>query len=79
MYSLPLNANIIMSNFHESAEDITVEDGHILKAVLNNIEGEGCDAEIDLSECIGNEDGQFVWGGAGKLGSPIVALGGLLR
>jgi hypothetical protein len=56
-----------MSNFHESAADITVEDGHILKAVLNNIEGEGCEAEFDLSECIGNEDGEFVWGGAGML------------
>jgi hypothetical protein len=55
-----------MSNFHESAADITVEDGHILKAVLNNIEGEGCEAEFDLSECIGNEDGEFVWGGAGR-------------
>ncbi|KAL2206899.1 CVNH domain-containing protein [Sarocladium strictum] len=54
-----------MSNFHESAADITVEDGHILKAVLNNIEGEGCEAEFDLSDCIGNEDGEFVWGGAG--------------
>lgn len=60
-----------MSNFHESAADVTVEDGHILKAVLNNIEGEGCDAEFDLSECIGNEDGEFVWGGTGRLNSAL--------
>lgn len=54
-----------MSNFHLSAEDIHLEDGHILKATLNNIEGEACEAEFDLNDVIGNENGEFVWGGAG--------------
>ncbi|KAK0390176.1 hypothetical protein NLU13_3748 [Sarocladium strictum] len=52
-----------MSNFHESAQDIHVEDGHVLKAVLNNVEGEGVEAEFDLNQIIGNVNGEFVWGG----------------
>ncbi|KAF4978069.1 hypothetical protein FZEAL_5495 [Fusarium zealandicum] len=49
--------------FHESAQDITVKDGHILKAQLENGDGEFVDAELDLNTCLGNNDGSFQWGG----------------
>jgi hypothetical protein len=62
-----------MSNFHESAEEIHVDDGHVLKAVLNNVDGEGCEAEFDLNEIIGNDNGEFVWGGSGMCLHPSAA------
>lgn len=43
--------------FHHSAEDIRVDDGHILRARLQNGEGEYIDAEIDLNNHIGNDNG----------------------
>ncbi|KAH7138491.1 Cyanovirin-N [Dendryphion nanum] len=49
--------------FHYSAEDIRVDDGHILRARLQNGEGEWVDAEIDLNAHIGNDNGYFVWDG----------------
>ncbi|KAK4105443.1 Cyanovirin-N [Parathielavia hyrcaniae] len=55
--------------FHESAADIEVSDGHILKARLKNMDGEEVDAEFDLNSCIGNNDGSFEWGGEGFAGS----------
>ncbi|KAL2131518.1 hypothetical protein VTI74DRAFT_4939 [Chaetomium olivicolor] len=50
-------------SFHASAQDIRVDDGHILRARLSNANGEGVDAEIDLNQFIGNNDGNFEWGG----------------
>ena len=50
-------------SFHLSAEDIELEDGHILKAKLGNGEGEMVDAELDLNYYIGNDNGSFQWGG----------------
>lgn len=47
-------------SFHASAQDIRVDDGHILKARLQNTNGEEVDAEIDLNQCIGNNDGILV-------------------
>lgn len=44
-------------SFHLSAEDIRVEDGHILKARLRNEAGEWQDSEIDLDQHIGNTNG----------------------
>ncbi|KAM5344303.1 hypothetical protein ACJ41O_012840 [Fusarium nematophilum] len=52
--------------FHETAQDITLEDGHILKAQLQNEDGEYVDAEIDLNSFIGNSDGSFEWGGESR-------------
>ncbi|KAI8940655.1 hypothetical protein NX059_001925 [Plenodomus lindquistii] len=49
--------------FHYSAEDIRIDDGHILKARLQTADGEWNDAEIDLNNHIGNMDGHFVWDG----------------
>lgn len=44
-------------SFHHSAEDIKIEDNHILVAKLADSEGEMQDASIDLDEYIGNNDG----------------------
>lgn len=49
-------------SFHASAENIRVDDGHILRASVN-----GQDAELDLNSCLGNNNGRFEWGGRGKL------------
>ncbi|KAJ4295453.1 hypothetical protein N0V90_007465 [Kalmusia sp. IMI 367209] len=49
--------------FHFSAEEIRVEDNHILKARLQRADGEWQDAEIDLNNHIGNENGSFFWDG----------------
>ncbi|RYP82889.1 hypothetical protein DL770_005496 [Monosporascus sp. CRB-9-2] len=51
-------------SFHDSAADITV-DGHILKAQLRNEDGDNVEAEINLDDHIGNNDGRFEWGGNG--------------
>lgn len=50
-------------SFHHSAEDIKIEDNHILVAKLADSEGEMQDASIDLDEYIGNNDGSFEWDG----------------
>jgi hypothetical protein len=45
-------------SFHYSAEDIRVEDNHILKARLQRADGEWEDSEIDLNNFLGNDNGQ---------------------
>lgn len=50
-------------SFHLSAVSYELEDGHILKAVLHDAEGEEQEAELDLNAYIGNNDGSFEWGG----------------
>ncbi|KAI9931479.1 hypothetical protein ASPWEDRAFT_37718 [Aspergillus wentii DTO 134E9] len=50
-------------SFHLTAEDIEIRDNHILVARLQNEEGEFVDADIDLDEHIGNDEGSFVWDG----------------
>ncbi|CAO2649215.1 Nn.00g066000.m01.CDS01 [Neocucurbitaria sp. VM-36] len=55
--------------FHYSAEDIRIDDGHILRARLQKGDGEWNDAEIDLNEHIGNDNGSFFWDGQGFSGS----------
>ena len=55
----------IMS-FSASAESYHLHDGHILKAVVRNRDGEPCESEIDLDQFIGNQDGWFMWDGAGS-------------
>jgi len=49
--------------FQHSAENIRVDDGHILRASLRNGNGDLQDAEIDLNNHIGCVDGRFVWDG----------------
>ncbi|TGO35626.1 hypothetical protein BHYA_0152g00250 [Botrytis hyacinthi] len=50
-------------SFHLSAEDIRIDDNHILRARLRNENGDWQDAEIDLNQHIGNEDGMIHWDG----------------
>ena len=45
-------------SFHASAHDIRVDDGHILRARLTNGNGDSVDAEIDLNQIIGNNNGK---------------------
>ncbi|KAK2623831.1 hypothetical protein QTJ16_007012 [Diplocarpon rosae] len=44
-------------SFHASAQDVRVEDNHILKATLFKADGETVEAELDLNNCIGNNNG----------------------
>ncbi|KAL2139448.1 hypothetical protein VTI28DRAFT_5141 [Corynascus sepedonium] len=50
-------------SFHKSAQDIEIVDNHILKALLADANGEYVEAEYDLGQVIGNNNGQFEWGG----------------
>lgn len=51
------HANNFNMPFHHSAEDIRIDDGHVLRARLQRVDGEWNDAEIDLNNHIGNIDG----------------------
>lgn len=44
-------------SFQNSARNIRLEDGHILKAELADEQGDWHDAEIDLDEILGNDRG----------------------
>jgi hypothetical protein len=44
-------------SFTQSAANIRVDDGHILRASLRNGNGDNVDAEIDLDKFIGNDNG----------------------
>ncbi len=46
-------------DFHVSAQNIRVDDGHILRARLSNSGGDQVDAEIDLNQLIGNNNGML--------------------
>jgi hypothetical protein len=48
-----------MSNFHINAQDMRIDDGHILRCRLPNNNGEEVDAELDLNSCIGNNGGKL--------------------
>ncbi|KAF6818380.1 cyanovirin-n family protein [Colletotrichum plurivorum] len=52
-------------SFHASAQNIRVDDGHILRAELANGDGEWQETEVNLNDFIGNNNGSFEWGGAG--------------
>lgn len=49
--------------FLRSAQDARIEDDHILKCQLQNVEGEWEDAEIDLDQYIANDNGHLTWDG----------------
>lgn len=44
-------------SFHLSAEDIRIEDNHVLVARLRDSNGELQDASIDLNQFLGNDNG----------------------
>lgn len=46
-------------SFHERAEDIRVDDGHILVARLANGDGDFQEASIDLDRFLGNSEGML--------------------
>ncbi|UNI24681.1 hypothetical protein JDV02_010411 [Purpureocillium takamizusanense] len=50
-------------SFRQSASNIRVDDGHILRASIKNDDGDWVDSEIDLNTFIGNNNGRFEWGG----------------
>lgn len=52
--------------FLSSAQDVRIEDDHILKGQLQNVEGEWEDAEIDLDQFIANDNGRLTWDGESK-------------
>lgn len=52
-----LLSDIDNMSFHESASDIELEDGHILKAVLRNEDGDEEESTLDLNDHIGNDNG----------------------
>ncbi|OJI99725.1 hypothetical protein ASPVEDRAFT_39102 [Aspergillus versicolor CBS 583.65] len=56
-------------SFHASAQNIRLEDDHILVADLLNEDEEYVEARFDLNEILGNSDGHFEWEGAGFGGS----------
>ncbi|CZS83503.1 unnamed protein product [Fusarium graminearum] len=58
-----------MGNFHESSNNIWLEDGHILHAECGNGEGDYVESTLDLDYYIGNDDGSFSWGGENFSGS----------
>ncbi|RAL63032.1 hypothetical protein DID88_004117 [Monilinia fructigena] len=50
-------------SFHLSAEDIRIDDNHILRARLRNENGDWVDAEMDLDRYLGNQNGMIHWDG----------------
>ncbi|RMJ27898.1 CVNH [Aspergillus sp. HF37] len=50
-------------SFVETANDLYLEDDHVLVGQLQGDDGELCDASIDLNEVIGNNEGSFEWEG----------------
>ena len=51
-------------SFDQGAQNIRVEDS-ILRCQLPNENGELVDAELDLNNVLGNNDGRFEWGSGG--------------
>jgi hypothetical protein len=45
--------------FTQSAENIRLDEGHLLRASLRNMNGDLVDAEFDLDQVIGNNWGPF--------------------
>ena len=43
--------------FLASAENVRLDEGHILRAQLRNMNGDLVDAEIDLNSVLGNHSG----------------------
>jgi hypothetical protein len=60
--------------FYHTAEDIRIDDGHILRARLQTGDGEWHDSEIDLNQHIGNIDGEFTPQHATRLHSVLTML-----
>lgn len=44
-------------SFFDTARDIRLEDNHMLRATLQRVDGEWVQAEINLNDHIGNDNG----------------------
>ncbi|KAJ6436963.1 reverse transcriptase [Purpureocillium lavendulum] len=49
-------------SLYQSASNIRVDDGHLLRASVQNGDGDWVDSELDLDQFIGNNNGRFEWG-----------------
>lgn len=47
-------------SFVLSAQNVRLDDNHIVRCELQNGEGNFVPAELDLDTCIGNDQGMFV-------------------
>ncbi|KAK3368397.1 Cyanovirin-N [Podospora didyma] len=56
-------------SFNTFAENIRLDDGHILRAGLLNADGNVNQAEVDLNQFLGNNNGAFEWSGENFSGS----------
>ncbi|KAK2877789.1 hypothetical protein FQN49_001187 [Arthroderma sp. PD_2] len=52
-------------SFAQSARNIRIEDNRVLIAELQNENGDFVDAQVDLDEFLGNDEGCFQWEGCG--------------
>ena len=61
----------MVGNFHMSCEthSFRVDDGHMLRGRLTNMDGDMVEAEIDLNTVLGNDNGSFKWGSTDFAGS----------
>ncbi|KAH6603834.1 Cyanovirin-N [Trichoderma cornu-damae] len=50
-------------SFEATAQHISLERGHILRASVKDQHGNWTNSEINLDEFIGNQDGWFMWDG----------------
>ncbi|KAK4139589.1 Cyanovirin-N [Dichotomopilus funicola] len=56
-------------SFSGTAQNIRVDDGHLLRADLQSVDDEWKYAELDLNTVIGNNEGKFEWEGVDFAGS----------
>jgi hypothetical protein len=48
-------------SFHETAQNIRVDDGHRLVAELQNEDGDWVHAELNLDQILGNDNGMYLF------------------
>ncbi|KAH2909303.1 hypothetical protein KXW25_004166 [Aspergillus fumigatus] len=52
-----------LRGFHTTCDTIVLKDKHILSSRCKRPDGTYSFSEIDLNDCLGNNNGKFVWGG----------------
>lgn len=61
-------------NFFSTAQNIRLEDRHILRASLQRVDGEWQEAEIDLNQFIGNDNGKHTGRAPRPTPTPVETL-----
>ncbi|BDD57751.1 hypothetical protein MAP00_003095 [Monascus purpureus] len=51
-----------MSSLHTSTVDITLQHRHLLTCQCRKPDGTWCSSTLDLNDCLGNNNGKFIWG-----------------